>query len=152
MQECQIIAKPTGLTSVMGYKDNGNAFGMRLQNQLLDRLGGSRVQAGSWLIEKQHPGRAGQGPRHREPLLLANRQKPCGPARDIAEPRLRKCVCFPLRAFSPADSPNRQCEAEIGGGRPAQHHRPLKHHRLRAAAGPAEGLAVPQDLSGGRRK
>ena len=74
------IGQPAGLAEVVGDEDHGAPLA-QTQHELLDGLGGPRVQRAGGFVEEQHLGPAGEGAGKSEPLLLSHRE----PGRRLAE-------------------------------------------------------------------
>src|SRR5712671_3856010 len=148
--EHDLAGEPARLSEVVRRHHDLDA-GLRDGAQdVLDRLGGGRIEARGRLVQEQHLGVAGERAREREPLLLAARQPSRGPARKMREARLSQEVGNALPAGGARDSRRMKRVADVAGDRAAQHHRALEHH---GAARPV-GLRAPApgDAAGRRRQ
>ena len=90
------------------------------------------IEVCSGLVEEQHLGLERPRAREREFLLLAARKDTRGPLRRSAQPH--GIEHFAARAGRAPQSNPGELEpvGHVADGRAAQHHGPLKHHRLRA--------------------
>src|SRR6185503_10410946 len=85
MHEHDIAGKALGLAEVMRAHHDFHAACAHGANDVFDRFGCGRVEACGWFIEEQDAGVTRESARQREPLLLAARQAPSGPAIEPGE-------------------------------------------------------------------
>jgi len=77
MQKCDVARKPSGLTEIVGRHHHLDAAGTHRAHDILNRLGGIRVEACGRFIEKKDARISRQRARKRKTLLFAARQAPC---------------------------------------------------------------------------
>ena len=144
MQQHDIAGEAFGLAEIVGRHHHLDAARADGADDVLDRLGGGRIEAGGRLVEKQHGRVARQRARQRQPLLLAARK----PARRTpprpSRPTSASSSSARLARWSRGTSGRGQRVADIAGGAAPQHGRALEHdgaprrrRRLRSAPGDA---------------
>ncbi len=148
LQVDDVVGKALRLREVVRGHDDGRALRMDAAHDVLDRARRLGVEAGRRLVEEQHLGPQRPRPRQRQPLLLAARQHPRRPRGQRAQAHFgQRVVDAPLRVRA-VDAGQRQRVADVRGGRAAQQHRPLEHHRLSPRT---RELSAPGDAARRRR-
>ena len=121
-------------------------------DQPLDRPGRGRVEARGRLVEEQHLGLERPGAGQRQALLLAAGEHARRPRRRDGRGRPARAPPRPARRARRRGTPrDAQRIVDVGGGRAAQQHRALEHHRLRAARTRAVGRRPAQRIVAGGR-
>ena len=103
-------------------------------DDVLDRLGGGRIEARGRLVEEQHLGVARERARQRQPLLLAAGQPPRRAAAEAREPDQREQFGDAAGARGARHAGGGERVADVAGGAAPEHHRALEHDGARPAA------------------
>src|SRR5436190_8760824 len=85
MQIDHLVADAPCLAEVVGCHHDLRAGGVECADHGLDLASRARIQAGGWLVEKEHFRVQGPSARKRYALLLASREHARGPVRKVAE-------------------------------------------------------------------
>ena len=100
--EYDLAGEPTRLAEIVRRHHDLDAGLRDRADDVLDRLGGRRIEAGGRLVEKQDLRIAGERPRQRQALLLAPRQPAGGPVGDVQEADPRQELVDPRCTAPPA--------------------------------------------------
>ena len=88
MQVDHLVGKAARLAEVVRGHDDLRAGGVERADDVLDLVGGARIEARRRLVEEQHLRMQGPRARQRKALLLAAREHPRGPVLQVRKPDL----------------------------------------------------------------
>ena len=128
MQQHDVAGEPSRLAEIVGRHHHLDAARGDGADDVLDRLGGGRIEARGRLVEEQHlrdlwraraPARA----------AAARRRTACAPAAAPSPPRPTSASSSPCArvALRARHAGGRQRIADVAGGAAAKHHRTLEH-------------------------
>ena len=120
LKKNNFVGEATSLSHIVGHQDDLRPTPMRGENQLFNRLDGSRVQTDGRLVEQQYIRLKDQGARNGDTLLLTLGEDPSRAVHEVREAGKFQDVPQTLLSFGSCVPAQLEREAQVGSHRPPQ--------------------------------